>query len=144
MKNLRIYASPNKYKLKVNIENYDDVINYDFNITLTVNKCSEDQLAMVKNDIEYCETPICTDSCPVDSKAICYPYTNNIVSDNVAQLNICKCKAGWEDDYCGSCCKEIFIDLRYLIINICYLFLNIYYIYIYIYIYIYNSWENSF
>ncbi|OUM60244.1 hypothetical protein PIROE2DRAFT_14062 [Piromyces sp. E2] len=107
MKNFRIYSEPKRYKLKLYIDNYKDDIKVNFNVTITVNKCSDDQLKMSKNSAFYCVIPHCKASCPVSNSASCKPYTDEIVETNDANLNNCHCNNGWFGENCD---KKIYIN----------------------------------
>ncbi|ORX42861.1 hypothetical protein BCR36DRAFT_150195 [Piromyces finnis] len=109
MKNLRIYANPNQYKLKLNIENYDKEIKLKSDITIKINNCSKDHVKMKKNNVIYCETPKCKSTCPIYHSATCQSYSDEPVNVNDVNLNICKCNKGWSGDLCNI---KIFIDFR--------------------------------
>jgi len=91
--------------MKFIVDNYNDKIKFNFNnIGVKVNECSDDKIEMYDvNGIIYCETPKCSDSCPINVSAVCKPkLINNTIE------NICECLPGWKDD----CKTKIFIDYR--------------------------------
>lgn len=108
MNNLRIFANPNIYILKIKIDNYEDNIEFKFeNIEITIKQCGENQITLYNsNNIIYCENPKCKDDCPVDVSAICKPFSQTF---NNIESNICECLRGWEGINCNN---RIFIDFR--------------------------------
>ncbi|ORX82804.1 hypothetical protein BCR32DRAFT_292364 [Anaeromyces robustus] len=109
LNNLQIFAKPNLYSLKINIENYNRNIDLKFNtIKIKVTSCEENQIIFYDKDkILYCENPICDESCPVDVSAICKPYYKELIND--AKLNNCTCLDGWNGDHCEN---RIFVNYR--------------------------------
>lgn len=107
LSNFQIYANPGHYMLKILIENYNNELIYDFNdIKINVKECGEYQIKMYNsNGILYCQNPICSPNCPVNTSAICIPahkeFTNNI------NENKCICLDGWQGLYCN---EKIFIN----------------------------------
>ena len=93
--------------MKVYIENYDDLDLRFNNILINVTDCQDNQIKRYdRNNILYCEEPICNTECPVSTTATCYPgdkYNNDI------NKNICTCMAGWNGPYCKN---EVLIDYR--------------------------------
>jgi len=63
-----------------------------------------------KNNILYCENPICKDSCPVGDSASCEPFYKEKKNDK--NKNICKCNSGWEG---LNCQDKKFINYRLLL-----------------------------
>ncbi|ORX77177.1 hypothetical protein BCR32DRAFT_248134 [Anaeromyces robustus] len=97
---LQVYGNPNKYILKPYIENYHDELQFKFDpIEITIKECSKNQIVVVSNrGIQYCEEPVCKDSCPVGISAKCIAYYNKEKND--INLNKCECLPGWDGDYC--------------------------------------------
>jgi len=100
---LKIIANQDEYIMKFIIDNYNDKINFNINdIKVKVNKCSDDKIEMHDaNGIIYCETPKCSENCPINHSAVCKPnLINNIIK------NTCECLPGWKDD----CKTKIYLD----------------------------------
>jgi len=119
---LRIYANPNSYILKFDLNNFDDDINMNFNeIEIVVESCNKDQIKMYdKNKIVHCENPVCYSTCPEGERASCIAKYKEHINDMF--LNICQCLPV----YTGNLCEyRVFADFGY--------------VYIYIYIYIITS-----
>lgn len=81
------------------LENYNEYIDLKFNgIKIKVTTCKDNQIKMRdRTKIEYCETPICKDNCPINSSAKCIPqkdYVNNV------NTNKCVCLPGYEGEFC--------------------------------------------
>jgi len=91
--------------MKFLIDNYNSKINFNVNdIEVKVNGCNNERIKKFDpNGIIYCETPRCSENCPINDSAVCIPrLINNTIE------NICKCLPGWKDD----CKTKIFIDYR--------------------------------
>ncbi|ORX43920.1 hypothetical protein BCR36DRAFT_399767 [Piromyces finnis] len=102
-----IYATPNNYKLKVIIDNYNEDIQLKFDdIEIVVNDCWDNQIKMYDSkDILYCVDPICRDDCPVPNAAVCIAGYNEKI--NNIESNICQCLPGLKGDHCNI---KIFVD----------------------------------
>ncbi|OUM59346.1 hypothetical protein PIROE2DRAFT_15145 [Piromyces sp. E2] len=117
LKNLKIFAIPDRYILKVIVDGYHDTnqikINYD-PIEIEIKDCEKDQVKyLYRNNIPTCENPICRESCPVGISAKCEPFYK---SKNDIKLNKCVCLSGFEGENCN---QKIFLDYSTLdIINI--------------------------
>ncbi|ORX50769.1 hypothetical protein BCR36DRAFT_397449 [Piromyces finnis] len=89
---------------------YNDIIKYYSMLSLNLDlveinsqginilACDKYQIKMYKNGILSCEIPVCKDTCPISSTAICRPYINEFVNNK--ENNICECLSGWEGEYC--------------------------------------------
>lgn len=102
MNNLRIYANPKTYILKVIVENSENDIELkNNNVEITINSCNDYQINMYdKNGILYCENPKCKSSCPVLVSAICETRNKNQENVNNVNENLCQCYPGWEGINC--------------------------------------------
>ncbi|ORX56013.1 hypothetical protein BCR36DRAFT_175699 [Piromyces finnis] len=100
LNNLRIFANPNNYTLKIRIDNYNGILSYKFsNIEIEVLSCKSNQVKMKnKNKILYCENPICDDKCPIGISAICEASKEENVND--FNKNKYKCLKGWHGINC--------------------------------------------
>ncbi|ORX81129.1 hypothetical protein BCR32DRAFT_293444 [Anaeromyces robustus] len=128
-KNLKLYAVPDIYILKLYIDNYNGKIDLRFDdIIIKINDCDENQIKKYDNHgLYYCEDPICRESCPTtyslfkkkeeniddiytnyEVSAICKPY-NRSLPINDPNKNICSCLPGW-DGY--NCDTKIYISFR--------------------------------
>ncbi|OUM68105.1 hypothetical protein PIROE2DRAFT_4240 [Piromyces sp. E2] len=100
--------------LKININAYQENMNKlqllnDY-IYVTIKNCSENQMKVFKehkyNKVKnltyfYCENALCSNKCPtMEDKAECVFGNDN--SKNIKELNICKCKPGYDGEYCSS------------------------------------------
>ena len=110
IKNLQIFAPPDRFVLKPVIENYNYDINFNFNeIEVQINDCSKDQIRMMDNNkYVYCETPICKNNCPVGTTAKCKPPSLES-HENDKMKNICDCIPGWKGDNCN---ERKYVDFR--------------------------------
>jgi len=92
--------------MKFKVDNYNDKINFNVNdIEVKVNGCNNDRIEMSDvNSIIYCETPKCSDNCPINVSAVCKP---KLINDNKIE-NICECLPGWKDD----CKTKIYLNYR--------------------------------
>ncbi|ORX37498.1 hypothetical protein BCR36DRAFT_313638 [Piromyces finnis] len=109
--NLRIYANPDTYLLRLSIEGYKDKIELKFSdIEIEIKECNNNEIKRIDTlkNITYCETPICMDSCPIQQSAICIPPSNNTI-ENDPTKNICKCLDGWKETNCNT---KIMVDIR--------------------------------
>ncbi|OUM70298.1 hypothetical protein PIROE2DRAFT_56958 [Piromyces sp. E2] len=96
----QIYTNPNNYTIIPTIENYNDPIKFNFNnINITINDCNSNQIKMKdKKGIQYCENPLCHESCPVGVTAKCLSlHKENI---NNINENVCECLPGWKGNNC--------------------------------------------
>jgi len=92
--------------VNLNIENYMDEIKFKVNkIKINILPCINNQIKMYKNDILYCENPICKSNCL--NTAICKAYYSEIYND--IEKNICECIPGWKNENCN---EKVYIDLR--------------------------------
>ena len=119
---MTIYSSePIEFDLKLYINENQNVmykLQYD-KLNITIRNCTENQIKMSrsykynKDTIKsyfYCENAVCPDECPindVNDKAKCIIGYNN--TDNIKELNICKCNPGWEGEYCNN---KVFVDFK--------------------------------
>jgi len=94
------------------IENYKDDIRFNINhIIVNVFECDKNQIQMYdKNNILYCEKPLCEETCPIDKSAYCAPSQNNKYND--PRLNHCVCLYGWKGTYCN---EKKFINYRFIL-----------------------------
>jgi len=77
-------------------------------IEIKVLNCDDDHIKMYdKNGILSCEIPLCKDTCPISSTAVCKPYKHEL--ENSKEKNKCVCLSGWEGDYCE---KQKIVNFR--------------------------------
>ncbi|KAG4092818.1 hypothetical protein H8356DRAFT_950126 [Neocallimastix lanati (nom. inval.)] len=112
LNNLRIYSNPELYIMDINIENYTDEIKLKINkIKINILPCISNQIKMYKNDILYCENPICKSNCP-NNTATCIAYYSELYND--IEKNICECMPGWKNENCN---EKVYIDLSFFFIS---------------------------
>lgn len=86
--------------------NYDIELKFD-EIQIKVDSCNGDQIRMYKkNNIIYCESPICYSDCSEET-SICKPGDKENINSPV--YNKCECLPGLKGINCE---EKIFIDFR--------------------------------
>ncbi|ORX57898.1 hypothetical protein BCR36DRAFT_402256 [Piromyces finnis] len=111
LNNMRIYSNPKNYIMQFTVDNYYDNIQFKRNdIPLRITGCNDNQIQMYdRNNILHCIDPLCDDSCPVSTTAICVPSIDN--KYNYSYLNHCQCLLGYEGPHCEN---KKFIDFNNL------------------------------
>ncbi|KAL6599709.1 hypothetical protein U3516DRAFT_643530 [Neocallimastix sp. 'constans'] len=95
----RLFAHPSNYTLNIECENhYNNAIFQIDSIDVKVNTCNRNQIQYQKNDILYCENPICNNKCNLKSGE-CIPI-NHYTTENTIETNICQCFDGYEGIFC--------------------------------------------
>jgi len=123
--NLKIYAKPNTYYLNIMIDGYFDPLIFKNNsYKIIVNSCNSNQIQMIRNEIPYCENPICNKECqlfdpdnPEIASAKC--RSPNATSINDITQNVCECTKGFMGKNCDT---KVFMDFRYKFLLFCFFF----------------------
>jgi len=111
---LKLYSFPGKtftLKFSMDLPKYNNVIFKQNNVNVTIDKCNDKELSVLKYNIPYCELPKCDLKIFDEENVECLKGQSNVERNtNYNKYNIIKCINGYSGDYCNN---TIIYDTRY-------------------------------